>query len=60
MKQCKFKSGDIVVNASVVGGHKYTYITEDARGIIFGYRMDCKVEQVLQLGEREAYELHAP
>jgi len=60
MKKPKFKSGDVIVNASVVSGDKYTYINEDGRGIIFGVRVGCKKEQVLQLGEREAYELHTP
>jgi hypothetical protein len=59
-KQPPFQAGDIIVNASVVGGYQYTFINEDARGLIFGYRVGCKKEQVLQLGEREAYELHTP
>jgi len=59
-KQPQFISGDIVVNASVVGGYQYTYINEDARGLIFGYRIGCKKEQILQLGERSAYELYTP
>jgi len=60
MKKVQFQAGDIIVNAAVVGGHRYTYINEDARGLIFGYRIGCKKEQILQLGERAAYELYTP
>ena len=59
-KQIEFAEGDIIVNASVVNGCHYTYINRDARGLVFGRRVGEKTGQVLQLGEREAYELLTP
>jgi len=59
-KQIEFIEGDIIVNASVVNGCRYAYINKDARGLVFGRRVGEKTGQVLQLGEREAYELLTP
>jgi len=56
----KFEAGDIIVNASVVGGDCYTYTNEDGRGLVFGIRVGCKKKQILQLGERDAYEKYTP